>query len=401
MGAELNGAPAPQAAIHHLSTHSRRINRGSAFFAIAGERADGHDFAAEALENGAAVVVVREGTGERRHVQSGRAIEVDDPLKALQRLAAWWRTQIAGRVVAVVGSNGKTITKDALEHLLADGRRVYASPGSYNSKLGVPLALLACPRECDVAVLELAVTEPGEMAVLAQITRPDHVVMTNLGARWRSNFPGREQQALEMLGCCEDLPSDGWLLLGEDDTEIERATSRFAIPRRLVRGEDTDLPTFGQPRAVAGGLRVALQLPVGDSVELNVGTHSEEILADVELATGAAWLLGVESAQLLAAAADYVPSATRMETWRSPSGVTLIRDVATPDPIALAAGVRAARRAVATGGRMVVVLADRVELVADGGVQELTRVLEAEAVDAVYALRGPFPEALARATSAG
>ncbi|HEX3910877.1 MAG TPA: alanine racemase [Solirubrobacteraceae bacterium] len=408
-GAELNGAPAPDASIHHLSTHSRRINRGSAFFAIAGERADGHDFAAEALENGAAVVVVRTGAGAERDVQSGRAIEVDDPLKALQRLASWWRTRIEGRVVAVVGSNGKTITKDALAHLLADGRRVYASPGSYNSKLGVPLALLGAPRDCETAILELAATEPGEMAVLAKMVKPDHVVMTNLGARWRSNFEDREHQARELLECCGELPESGWLLLGEDDEEIRGATERFEIPRRLVRGEGMELPSFRQARPVQDGLEVGVDFPphargpvenATASTRLTVHTPSEEILSDVELAMGAASLLGVPTAELIAAVQDYVPSATRMETWRSPSGVTLIRDVATPDPIALGAGVRAARRAAGAGGQMVVVLAERLELVDEDTVRELAHALGAERVDGVYALRGPLPEALAQAAGA-
>ncbi len=401
-GASLNGASAPEATIRHLSTHSRRIKRGSAFFAMDGTRADGHRFAAEALENGAAVVVVREGAAEARHVQSGRAIEVDDPLKALQRLAAWWRGQLEGRVVAVVGSNGKTITKDALAHLLADGRRVYASPGSYNSKLGVPLALLEAPRECDTAIFELAVTEPGEMAVLAQMVRPDHVVMTNLGSRWRANFADREQQALEMLGCCEELPVDGWLLLGDEDDELSRASRQFAIPRRLVRGDELRLPTFPRPRHVDEGLLVDVRFPDAEQTvaPLRVRTPSEEVLSDVELAMAAAWLLRVEVPSLLERADDYVPSATRMETWRSPSGVTLIRDVATPDPIALGAGVRAARRAAARSGRTVVVLADELELVDESTVRELAHVLGAEKVDAVYALHGALPYALQQAASA-
>jgi alanine racemase len=397
-GTSAGGGDASRAIVRHVSTHSKRIHGGSAFFAIGGQRADGHSFAAEALDNGAAVVVTRAGATDPELARGGRVIEVDDPLEALQRLAGWWRTKIAGQVVAVVGSNGKTITKDALAHLLSDERAVYASPGSYNSKLGVPLALLGCPPDCDVAVFELAVSAPGEMAVLERFVRPDYVVMTNLGARWRSKFRDRGHQAREILSSCANLGSDRWLLLGQDDEEIKAAAADACLCRRVVRGDLASLPAFVEPRYARDGLFVEVRFPDGRSGPLNVLTPSEEILADVELAMGAAWLLGMGSPSLLRTATDYEPTATRMEIWRSPTGVTLIRDVATPDPIAVGSAIRAAKRVAGTSGRTAVVLGSQLDLVDPATVEELAHTLSAELVDAVYALRGPLPSALRGAT---
>ncbi|HUA12059.1 MAG TPA: alanine racemase [Solirubrobacteraceae bacterium] len=399
-GAFAGPGDGPDVVIRQVSTHSRRIHSGSAFFAIGGQHADGHSFAAEALENGAAVVVARAGASSDELVRTGRIIEVDDPLQALQRLAGWWRTQIEGKVVAVVGGNGKTITKDALAHLLADELTAYASPGSYNSKLGVPLALLGCPRECDVAIFELAVSAPGEMATLERIVRPDHVMMTNLGARWRPNFRDRGDQARELLASAANLGSDGWLLLGQHDEEIGAAAGDASRCRRLVCGEAAELPSFSEPRYARDGLVVDVSFPDGRSGVVSVRTPSAEILADVELAMSAAWLLGVGSASLLTSTDDYAPSATRMEIWRSPAGVTLIRDVATPDPIAVGSGIRAAKRVAGANGRTVVVLGERLELVDPAGVGELAHALRAERVDAVYALHGPLPDALHEASEA-
>lgn len=384
--------------IRQVSTHSKRIHSGSAFFALGAGNGGSH--ASEALENGAAVVVARAGESDARLTGTGRVIEVDDPLRALQRLAAWWRTQIRAEVVAVVGSNGKTITKDALAHVLSHERSVYASPGSYNSKLGVPLAMLGCPRDCDVAIFELAVSMPGEMAVLERIVRPDHVVMTNVGARWRANFDDRTDQARELLASAQRVGRDRWLLLGESDEEIASACASVAADARLVVRDGDALPRFGAPRHGRDGLTVDVRFADGRSGSLAVRTPSEEILEDVELAIDAASLLGLDSAALLRAAEGYVPTATRMEIWRSPAGVTLVRDVATPDPIAVGSGIRAARRAAAPGGRTVVVLGGKLALVDEETVAELAGVLCEERVDAVYGPDEPLPRALASAAAA-
>lgn len=396
-GASVGASDLAGMEIRHLSTHSKRIHGGSAFFAIDGRLASGHDYAAEALRNGAAVVVTGCGNGSAELAQEGNVIEVDDPLQALQRLAAWWRQQITGQVVAVVGSNGKTITKDALAHLLAEELVVYASPGSYNSKLGVPLALLDCPRECDVAILELAFNAVGEMAVLERIVRPDQVVMTNLGTRWRSRFCDREHQAREMLSVCSGLGSNGWLLLGDSDPWLDAIAAETSACRRVARGAGDSVPVFAHPRHARDGLVVDASFPGGATATVNVRTPSEEILADVELAVGAAWLLGAGSESLIKAVENYAPTSTRMEIWRAPSGVTLVRDIATPDPIAVGSALRTARGLAGPDGRVAMVLADSLELVDSGAVEQLAQTLSSERLDCVYGLRGPLPDALREA----
>ena len=104
----------PQAdLVRHVTIHSKHIMQGSLFFALPGARTDGHKFARDALANGAVGVVLAEGQGQGDDF-GGPVIGVPDPLKALQQLAKWWRSQISATVVAVVGSSGKTVTKDAL-----------------------------------------------------------------------------------------------------------------------------------------------------------------------------------------------------------------------------------------------------------------------------------------------
>lgn len=385
----------PDIEIRHVSTHSRRIRSGSAFFALSGANADGHRFAAEALRNGAAVVVARSGAlNGSSTIDPARVVEVEDPLRALQKLAKWWRTHIEGTIIAVVGSNGKTITKDALAHMLSGERAVYASPGSYNSQLGVALALLACPRDCEVAVLELGFSEPGEMRVLEQMVRPDGAVLVNIGQRWSARFKDRNHQTREMLAVCANLSSDQWLLIGDSDPEIASTAAQLSGCRTYRRGDRSELPVFSEPRYDHNSLDVEVQFPDGRTGRLSVGTPSIEILTDVELAIGAAWLLGKHPSALLAAADTYEPTATRMEIWRSPVGTTLIRDVSTSDPIAVASAIRAAKRVAGGAGRTLVVLDDQLKLGDGAAAGALADLLTDEQVDGVYSTESPVTIAI-------
>lgn len=397
----VGGTPAgrfdPEGVVEAATIHSERIHRASLFFALSGTRTDGHRFVADAFANGAVAAVVARGrAGEL--AASGPLVEVDDPRTALQALAAWWRRQLRAEVVAVVGSNGKTVTKDALVHFAGYGRRIYGSPGTYNSQIGVPLAVLACPRDCDVAVIEAAVTEPGEMGRLEEVVRPDHVVVTNLGTRWSSHFADRAAQAAELLRMAARLGDRSWLLVGEDAPELAAAAPGPA--RRLLTDASADLPRFEPPVRLADGLGAAVRFPDGTAGSILARTPSDAVLQDVRTAVSAAWLLGVGAPALLEAAAAYVPTSTRLEIWRSPGGVTVVRDVATPDPIALRAAVRAAAGLAGPGQRCAVVLAEPLEHPSRESAQAFAAALVSEGASAVFGLALPSHEVVAAALAA-
>lgn len=357
-GRVLGPAAGPGVTIEHVATHSARIRSGAAFFALAGTRADGHDFLEAAARNGAAALVVREEQAGAGGWPAGvPVVAVEDPLRSLQLLAGWWRRELAGRVVAVAGSIGKTVTKDALVRALATRGPVYGTPGSYNSQLGVPLAVLDCPRAARFAVVEVAVSDPGEMGQIASFLRPDDVVVTNVGRRWRDRFEDRAHQLREMLAIAGELPDGGRLLLGEQEDDLVAAARRVA-GTVLVQGVSAELPAFRREANDPRNSVVEIRFPGGERREIAVRSPSDELLGDVELAISAAAMLGAGAGELVAAMDRYTPTATRREIWRSPSGVTLVRDVATPDPIAVASSVRAARRLTRHGARTVVVLGD-------------------------------------------
>lgn len=397
------------ALVTNVAVNSRRARPGSAFFALPGERTHGHFFVASAAANGATVAVVdREwalpsGPPEQDLDQVPMVV-VDDTLVALQALAGWWRQRLVGPVVAVVGSNGKTVTKDCLVHLLSSSHSsptswapgagtagpelgpglVYGAPGSYNSQLGVALALLGCPPEAAVAVVEVAVSGPGEMARQARMVAPDYVVVTNIGTRWRYRFRDRAHQVSEVLSMARAVP--GWALLGEQGPDLVSASRGRGVT--YVQGLSEELPAYRPALHGPQGARFGVTFPSGESALASVKTVSDEILSDVQLALSAAYLLGAPPYELTAALHDYSPTATRMEIWRSPQGVTVVRDVATPDPIAVASALRAARRLARQGGRTVVVLAEPGPAW-DQAAPGLAQALQAEGAEEVCALAAP------------
>ncbi len=155
-----------------VAIDSRRVRAGDLFFALPGERTDGHRFVAHALAAGAAAAVVSAAWYDAAEAERGPLLVVDDPLAALQALAAWYRRAHIRRVVAVTGSNGKTVVKDALTALMAGHCALAASPGSHNSQVGVPLSVLGAPPGTELGVFEAGVSAPGEMARLEAILRP-------------------------------------------------------------------------------------------------------------------------------------------------------------------------------------------------------------------------------------
>ena len=167
-----------EAPVEKVSIDSRAVGPGSLFIPLVGSRADGHDYIAQARAAGA-VCLVKKGHPASQGAAAGRPgpalIEVDEPLAALGDLAAYWRRRFNAKIVAITGSNGKTSTKEMAACIIGKKFRTMKNPGNFNNLIGLPLSLLQLDGSCEVAVLELGMSEPGEIARLADICDPDIV----------------------------------------------------------------------------------------------------------------------------------------------------------------------------------------------------------------------------------
>jgi UDP-N-acetylmuramoyl-tripeptide--D-alanyl-D-alanine ligase len=213
------------------SIDSRTIGAEELFFAVRGERLDGHDFIEGALERGAiaAVVSVAQVGSLPDKVLAMPLLIVEDPLQALQALAAHVRRHWGGRVVAVTGSAGKTSTKDAVAAALAAKFNVLKSQGNLNNGFGLPLQLLRLEREHEFAVIEMGMNHAGEIAQLARIAAPDWGVITNVGAAHIENFSdGQGGIARAKYELVEALPPNGVAFLNCDDEYVAQFGRDFA-----------------------------------------------------------------------------------------------------------------------------------------------------------------------------
>jgi UDP-N-acetylmuramoyl-tripeptide--D-alanyl-D-alanine ligase len=164
---------------------SREATEGSVFVALPGERTDGHSYIGDVFAKGAAWAVVSrewfEPHGHEFTKPCHRFVVAGDPVSALQQLASCYRDRFDIPVIGVGGSNGKTTTKEMISAVLATKFSVHMSQGNRNNHLGVPLTLLQMRRDTGIAVVEMGINHPGEMAVLASIARPTHGLLTNIG----------------------------------------------------------------------------------------------------------------------------------------------------------------------------------------------------------------------------
>jgi UDP-N-acetylmuramoyl-tripeptide--D-alanyl-D-alanine ligase len=229
-------------AYRSISTDTRQIGEGDLFVALKGENFDGHEFIGRAAEAGATGAVVSEKGVE---APEGMTLyQAHDTLAALQQLAAFRRDRIRARFVGVVGSNGKTTTKELIRAVLQTRYTTYATQGNLNNQIGVPLTLLAIPDEVEAVVVEMGTDRPGEIRALTRIVRPDVAVVTSIGEEHLELLGDLEGVLQEEISVVEGLAGQSKVFVAEEPATLpEAARQRVGDARVRVAGlgEEADL----------------------------------------------------------------------------------------------------------------------------------------------------------------
>ncbi len=339
------------------SIDSRTIGKGELFFAVKGDRFDGHDFVSMAIENGAVAAVVRRDQAHR--YSTNRILAVDDPLAALQTLATAVRKLWGKPLVGITGSAGKTTTKEAIAHVLSSRFRVLKSEGNFNHVFGLPLMLLKLRPEHDVAVIEMGMSHAGEIRALAGIAQPEIGVVTNVAPVHLEYFDSLAGIARAKYELIESLPIRGVAVLNADDEYVSQFGRGFkgavvtygTKPVADVRAENIEsCGTEGsQFDLVTSSGREKARLPL-------VGEHNIlNALAAVSVALGR----GMTSAEAVAALATLTPADKRGEVLHL-GNITVINDCYNSNPKALHAMIDAL--AAMKAGRRIVVAGEMLEL---------------------------------------
>jgi UDP-N-acetylmuramoyl-tripeptide--D-alanyl-D-alanine ligase len=341
------------------STDTRKLAEGCVFFALRGENFNGDLFAEQALKNGASVVVVQDW--HSICPADSAVILVPDTLRALQRLACWWRQQLNIPVVAITGSNGKTSTKDFTAAVLRQCFHVSATSGNLNNHIGLPLTVLATTLEHTAAVWEMGMNHAGEIAPLCEIGRPQYGIITNIGTAHIEFLGSREAIADEKGMLARALPADGVLCLpvGCDFHDYFRKRTRAPLisvgnGRGVVRAENTiflaDSTTFTLVIEGAESAEVSLQVP---------GRH---MVQNALLAAAIGWKLGMSSHDIAKGLASACLTGGRLGCYES-GGVSIIDDTYNANPESMAAAIETlALMPVVQNGRRFIVMGRMGEL---------------------------------------
>jgi len=392
---EFDGA----AAATGYSIDSRTVGPGDLFFAVKGERLDGHDFVEQALGRGAVAAVMAKEQAPRFPVKTSLLV-VDDTLLALQALGAAVRRLWGKAVVGLTGSTGKTTTKEAIAHLLSTRYRVLKTEGNLNNHFGLPLTLLKLEPEHDIAVIEMGMNHTGEITALARMAAHDVAVVTNVAAVHLEFFPSVAEIARAKYELIESLHAGGTAVLNGDDEYVSQFGRDFHgkvvtfglgpcadvraenIESRGVQGSVFDV--------VAGSVRERVALPL-------VGLHN---VYNALAAVATALERGISPSETAAALAGLQPLDKRGQLLEL-GGATLINDCYNANPKAMAAMLDVlasmpAKRRIVVAGEMLELGATAPELHRRAGAY-----MAEKKVDVVLGVRGLAAEIVAATKEAG
>lgn len=347
-----------------VSTDTRRIERGNLFIALTGERFDGHGFLREALEKGAAGLLVKAGKevpGTGPGEQGFFVVSVEDTLRALGDLARFWRDHFPIPVIAVTGSSGKTTTKDMIGTILSRGKKVHVTPGNLNNLVGVPLVLFGIRNGHEAAVIEMGTNRPGEIERLAWIARPTIGLITNIGRAHLEGLGSLDGIRREKGALFRGMDPDGILVVNGDDGEVLKAAEGW---KGKVVSFGTGAGAFVRAKDVRPGGTGGMEFT------LFIGSFHGDVrlplfgLPGVYNALAAAaccHAAGAAGPDILEGLGAVRPVPGRMSVEFLSCGARLVDDTynANPDSVAAAVETLAALR---SGGRVHVVLGDMLEL---------------------------------------
>jgi UDP-N-acetylmuramoyl-tripeptide--D-alanyl-D-alanine ligase len=337
------------------SIDSRTVRAGELFFAVKGERMDGHDFVAQALGKGAAAAVVRKDD-LARYSAIADLLAVDDTLTALQTLGTAVRRLWGNPLVGVTGSTGKTTTKDAIAQVLSQRFRVLKSEGNFNNHFGLPLMLLKLEPEHDIAVIEMGMSHAGEIAALAKIAQPEIGVVTNVAPVHLEFFNSVADIARAKYELIASLPAGSTAILNTDDEYVSQFGRDFH-GKVVLYGMKASADVRAENVESCGAAGSAFDVVVGSCRERAtlplVGKHN---IHNALAAVAVGLERGLTPSEAVAALATLVPPDKRGEVVQL-GNITVINDCYNSNPKALDAMVDTlaampAKRRIVVAGEM-------------------------------------------------
>nr|WP_233168165.1 UDP-N-acetylmuramoyl-tripeptide--D-alanyl-D-alanine ligase [Paenibacillus roseus] len=338
---------ASASAFEGVSTDSRRIEAGRLFVPLIGDNFDGHHYARQARERGAAGAIWQTDRPVPPELEDWPLVLVPDTLAALQQLAAAYRRELPVKVIGITGSNGKTTTKDMAAAVLATVFRVHKTAGNLNNHIGLPLTILDMAEDTEAAVLEMGMSGYGEIELLSKIAQPDAAIITNIGDAHLLQLGSREGIAKAKLEIAAGLKSGGLLLFNGDEpllhqgiSQLQDAASMEAVSFGTDAGNEWRADDI---RVTVNGSR--FNLVSGDTAtdEALIGLHipvpGKHNVTNASAAIAAGVRFGVPAARVAGALSGLRITGMRIEAVRAANGAVVLNDTYNANPTAVRAAI--------------------------------------------------------------
>lgn len=312
-----------------ISIDSRSIQKNEVFWALKGEKFDGHDFLNKVADKAAFAVV------DREHESKAAALAlfiVPDTLSALQELAANHRQKYDIPVIAVTGSNGKTTVKEMLAGILEQKWQTHKTKGNFNNHIGCPLTILGLKKIHRAAVVELGTNHPGEIKLLAGITKPNHAIITNIGSAHLEFFKNEKALAVEKQSLFEGLQKTEYTYLNIDDPFLLEYESKKAqtITYSLHKKADVQGKIIGVNETGSPAWRL------NDMVNINMRAPGLHNAANGLAAAAVALNLGFSASEIKDALENFTAFDKRLQVQKV-KGFTVINDAYNANPVSMRA----------------------------------------------------------------
>ena len=364
--------------IKEFSIDSRTGSEDSIFVPIIGERVDAHRFIDSALEiNGATF------TQEHDRADSEKPwIRVDDTLEAMQKVGTYYRDQMNLPVVAVTGSVGKTTTREMIAKALSAGLKVYQTQGNQNSQVGVPLTLSHMTREDQVAVLEIGMSERGQIEKLTTMIRPDIAVVTVIGVSHIAQLKTQENICLEKMDIVKGLHEDGKVFLNGDDSFLKRYRGKLPFETYFY-GLDEECDYRAEHINTRHGSTSFDFCYEDKQIPVTLEVMGDHYVRNALVALGIAHQMGLDPA---AAAGQLKHFHGQRQRMIPAEACYLIDDTYNASPDSMRASLRVLSTMDGISGRRIAVLADMLELGENEKTYhyEIGRYIAGEDIDEVY-----------------
>ena len=353
----------PHLNVVRVSTDTRTIHKGDTYISLAGKNFDGHNFLKEAIEKGAAILVI-----SKHDIELGNPfpvmpaiIRVADTTRALGDMAAAYRKKFNIPVVGITGTNGKTTTKQILTAILERRAPALSTEGNLNNQIGLPMTLLNLNAKHAFAVIEMGTSYHGEIKRLCEIAKPTVGIITNIGVAHLNNFVNQEGVFLEKKSLLESLTSGGCAVLNIDDHYLAKLQDTLTC-------ETITFGFTGRAQVSAMNLKMWPGFPQFDlvinqqSVHIKMPVYGNFNVYNAMSAAAAAFKLGFTLEEIRAGIESFKPAAMRMEVKELMSNnITVINDAYNANPSSMREAISSLFQSF-TDREILLVLADMLEL---------------------------------------